>query len=293
MNNKLKGIVLIIISACAFGSIAVISRMAISRGGDATSIMIIRFAIVSLFFVVYLRLKGIRWRVTKPQLAGLLFLGLVCYGNVALMMFLAMKYISPALGSMVLYTYPAMVMAGSVIFLGEKFSRRKLTALIISLIGCIVVLWGPLGHINIRGVVLAFLVAVFYSIYIIGSRKMLSDIPPSKVSAWMGLCCLVFFSVYGAFTGSLRIAFNTVNISAAVVLALWCTIIGFLAFLTGLKLIGAQNASILSTFEPLYTLLLAWVLIGEIISIQQIIGGVIIMSGVLILNLPKKSRLIC
>ncbi|MBI9106742.1 MAG: EamA family transporter [Spirochaetales bacterium] len=290
MNQKIKGNILIIISACAFGSIAVISRIAITQGGDETSIMIIRFAIVSLFFTGYLRLRGISWRVNRKQLAGLLFLGFICYGNVALMMFLAMKYISPALGSLILYTYPAMVMAGSVLFLGESFSRRKLASLIISLTGCAVVLWGPLGHLDLRGVLLAFLVAVFYSIYIIGSRKMLSDIPPAKVSAWMAVCCLVYFTIYGAFTGSLDISFSTANLISAAVLAVWCTIIGFVAFLSGLKVVGAQNAAVISTIEPLYTILLAWLVIGDKLSGKQVIGGLIIMSGVLILNLPVKIR---
>ncbi len=290
MNDRLKGIILVIISACAFGSIPPINRLAIAAGGNATSIMIIRFAIVSLFFVFYLRISGISWKVSQRQLAGILFLGLVCYGNVALLMFLAMKYISAALGSLILYTYPAMVMAGSIPFLGESFSKRKLSALLISLTGCAVVLWGPLGHIDMRGVLFAFLVAVAYSIYILGSRKLLSDMEPAKVSAWMAICCLVFFTAYGAATGSLKIKFSAVNIAAGTSLAVWSTIIGFMTFLNGLKLTGAQNTSIISTFEPLYTLLLAWLLMGEMISGQQIIGGLIIMSGVIVLNLPLKKR---
>jgi len=290
MSIRIKGIVLIIISACAFGSIAVISRMAISCGGDATSIMIMRFAIVSIFFVFYLRIKRISWRVTKKQLIGLLVIGIVCYGNVALMMFLAMKFITPALGSLILYTYPAMVMLGSVFLLGENFNRRKTAALLISLAGCAVVLWGPLGRIDFRGVVLAFLVAVFYSVYIIGSRKLLSDMPPAKISGWMAFCCLIFFTIYGALTGSLKLSFSAANISAAAVLAIWCTIIGFLSFLSGLKLLGAQNSAVISTIEPLFTIMLARILIGEKVSAQQVIGGVIIMSGVLILNLPGKRK---
>ncbi len=288
MSDKLKGLVLIIISACAFGSIPVINRIAISAGGNETSIMIIRFAIVSLFFTAFMKIRRIKWHVTRNQLFGLLFLGLVCYGNVALMMFLAMKYISAALGSLILYIYPALVMAGSIPFLGERFSRRKLIALIVSLAGCLVVLWGPLGYINFRGVLFALLVAVAYSVYIIGSRKILADIPPVKISAYMAVCCLVFFTVYGAATGSLRINFSITNITTGIVLAVWSTIIGFIAFLNGLKIVGAQNASIISTFEPLYTLILAWILIKEMITTQQIIGGILIMSGVLILNLPVK-----
>lgn len=289
MKNGMKGVLLVILSACAFGSIGVISRLAIDRGGDETSIMIIRFFLVSLFFLLYMKIRGIGWRVTRRSLTAMLILGLVCYGNVALMFFLAMKYISPSLGSLILYSYPALVMVGSILFLGESFSRYKAAALVVSLAGCAVVLWGPLGRIDYRGVIFAVLTALFYAAYIVGSRKVLFEVPPAVVSAYMAVCCLVFFIFYGFFTGTLKIDPSAVNLATGAVMALWCTIIGFLAFLGGLRMVGAQNAAIISTFEPLYTIVLAFFILGEGITLQQTAGGIIIISGVFLLNIYERS----
>lgn len=290
MKSEVKGILLIILSACSFGSIGIISRVAIARGGGETSIMLIRFFSVSLFFAVYMKLRGISWRVGRKNFLGLMVLGLFFYGNVALMFFLAMKYISPSLGALILYSYPALVMVGSILFLGESFSGAKLAAMLISFAGCAVVLWGPLGSIDFRGVLFAALTALFYAAYIIGSRKILSNVSSLVVSAYMAVWCFVFFLIYGAFSGYAGFSLSTVNITTGLALAVWCTVIGFLAFLGGLKIVGAQNASIISTFEPLYTILLAWLLLGDQINLRQILGGLLILSGVILLNLMGSRK---
>lgn len=290
MSDNVKGFIYIVIATCAFGTMPVLSRIAILNGGNSTTILLSRFVIVSLFYIIYMKYRGLSWNVGKKNSLALVALGFIAYGNVAMLFFLAMKYISPAVGEMLLYTYPAMVTIGAVIFLNEGFSVKKGLSLLLALGGCALVLWAPDLKIDFRGVVLALLTALFYAIYILGNRKLLDSIHPVVAAAYMAVCCCVYFALVGAFTGELNFHYNMTLIAVILIFAFWSTIAGMLCFLKGLKLLGATKASITSTFEPAFTVALSYVILHDKVTWIQIVGGALILGSVLLLQEFKKRK---
>ena len=285
--NTLKGYILICISACAFGTMAVANRVACDHGADLGTLMSARFLIVTLFYVVYMRVRGLSWRVPVKQGVALVLLGLIFYSNVVLFFYKAVQYISPAVAGLILYTYPAMVGVLGHFFLGERLSLRKIVALLIVTGGCALVVGGPVGGISITGVAYAVCTALFYSIYIVGNKKVLTDVHPVVAAAYMGVCCAVYFLGFQLTQGSYTFAFNGTVFAVMLVLAFWCTIIGILCFFRGLIILGATRSSIISTVEPLFTALLAWILLGDTIRPVQWAGGACILVGVIFLRLGK------
>ena len=290
MSDNVKGFIYIVIATCAFGTMPVLSSIAIENGGNSTSILLARFIIVSLFYIIYMKYRGLSWNVGKKNSIALIILGFVAYGNVAMLFFLAMKYISPAVGEMLLYTYPAMVTIGAVFFLKEGFSVKKGLSLLLAFGGCALVLWSPVLKIDFRGVILAVLTALFYAIYILGNRKLLDTIHPVVAAAYMAVCCCVYFTLVGVATHSLDFHFNLTLIAVVLVFAFWSTIAGMLCFLKGLVLLGATKASITSTFEPVFTVVLSYIILHDKVTYIQIIGGALILSSVLLLQEFKKRK---
>jgi drug/metabolite transporter (DMT)-like permease len=269
---------------------AVIFNAVHKAGGNTSTVQITRFVIVTVFFLIYLSRKKISLKIGLKKTLALIFLGLILYSNVVLFYFMAMKYISPSIGSLILYTYPAMVMILSFFILGEKITGKTIIALLLSLAGCIVVLYGPAEKINIKGIILAALTAFCYAAYIVGSKKAITNIDPAVNIFYTGASCLFFFIVFGAISGDLHFEYNVNIIVLILLLAVWSTIIGFIFFFKGLVIVGASKTSIIATFEPLYTILLSAAVLGDKITLIQLAGGALILAGVLVLNIPKKNK---
>ena len=279
----------IFISLVAAATIAIITKLALAHGGDPTKILLLRFCLVTLFLIVYMKVKNISWVVGKKQQYGLIGLGFA-YANVSFLFFLAMQYISPSLGSLILYTYPIMVTIASAIFLKEVFTKAKFVALILSIIGCTCVIGTDFSQIDYRGVVLAFLTAVSFSIYIVGNKKILAGVHPIVSLAYMSVFCVVFFSVKAAIDGTLNLSFTTVDVVTAILLAIIPTLIGLLSLFKALEYLGASKSAIISSFEPVVTLILAYLIIGDRITGVQLIGGALILSGVFLVQGKSKAE---
>ena len=290
MSQTLKGFLYIAIATCAFGTIPVVAKIAILSGGNETTTLFTRFALVTAFFLIYMRVKGLSWRVSRRQLYALLFLGFVAYSNVALLFFLAMRYITPAIGELILYTYPAMVAVLAFFLLGEKFTKNKVVAIAVAFLGCSLVLWAPVEKISTLGIVLSFLTGFAYAVYIVGNKKVLEGVHPVVAVAYMGACCMVFFLGYGLITGTLDFYYNPTIIAVILVMAFWSTITGILCFFKGMMILGAVKASVISTFEPVFTIVLSFFLLGHGISLIQMLGGGLILASVLIMQMGDRTR---
>jgi len=72
--------------------------------------------------------------------------------------------------------------------------------------------------------------------------------------------------------------------------AILCTVIPLFCYQKGLSLLGASRASILSTMEPAITIVLAGLILGETLTSSQLLGGLLIICGVLLLKLDKLER---
>ena len=283
MSSHARGLIFVFIALVSAATIPVITKIALNYHGDPSRILLLRFFIVTLFLSVYMRLKKQTWLTTKKQFCGLIGLGFA-YVNVSLLFFLAMKYISPSLGSLILYTYPVMVALLSALFLKETFTFTKGVALVLVVAGCCLVLGVDMTSIDFRGVLLAFLTALFFSIYIVGNKMILHDVAPVVSLAYMSAFCVIFFGCKALAGNTSLFEYHLVDIVTAIVLAVVPTIIGILALFKALELLGASQTAIISSFEPVVTLLLAYVVLGDRVSYSQLCGAALILGGVLIIE---------
>lgn len=289
MELKHKGMLYIFISLVAAATITIITKIAILHGGDPTKILLLRFMIVVVFLFGYMRFKNISWRTSRKNFFGLIGLGFA-YVNVSLLFFLSMKYISPSLGSLILYTYPMLVSILSALILKERFTMPKTIALFFSLVGCLLVIGTDFNAVDYRGVVLAFMTAIFFSIYIVGNKKILDGVEPIVSLAYMAAFSVVFFTLKSIWDGTLSFQYSSVDVVSAVLLAIIPTLIGIMALFKALEILGASKSAIISSFEPVVTLLLAYALIGDRITFVQLVGGVFILSSVFIVQRGRESE---
>ncbi len=277
--NRFIGIILIAISAASFGTLAIFGHYAYSAGVDTFTLLFLRFVISAMVMaaMMFVRHEALPRGKTLYLLVGMGALG---YVGQSFSYLTAIRFASAGLVALLLYLYPIFVAVLSAIFLKVKFNRFKILALVLATFGAALTA-RPQGG-QWTGIALAISAAVIYSIYIIvgtGVMKQVSAIQSSTVIfASAGL-------VYGALTAFSGAHFpQTASgwgaVGGVIVIA---TIIPVVTFLAGLQRIGPTNASMLSTIEPIVTVLLAAWLLGESLNLLTILGGALILIAVVIL----------
>ena len=192
-----------------------------------------------------------------------------------------MKYASAGLVALLLYLYPTFVVILSAIFLQEKVTRMKIIALLLALVGTALTV-GPAGG-QLKGVILAIASALIYSIYIIVGSGVMKHVSAIQSSTVIFASAGVVYGIMILTNGPHLPTSNTgwLVIAGTVIFA---TVIPVTTFLAGLERIGPSNAAMLSTLEPVVTVFLAAVLLNEQLEPITLVGGVLIISAVVMLS---------
>jgi drug/metabolite transporter (DMT)-like permease len=278
--KKFTGILLIAISAASFGTLAIFGRFLYADGMDTFTMLFLRFGIAASFMTLIL----IQRREPFPRgrlLAQLIGMGALGYAGQSFSYLSAIKYASAGLVALLLYLYPIFVFVLSVIFLREKVTWPKALALTLALTGAALTA-NPEGG-QTLGMFYAVLAAVIYSVYIIVGAGVMKQVSAIQSS-------LVIFASAAAVYGTLTLVNGThfpVSSSgwwfmAGIVIV--ATIIPVTTFLAGLERIGPTNASLLSTLEPVVTVLLAAWLFAERLEPITLVGGALILVAVAMLT---------
>ncbi len=278
--NRILGIVFIVISATSFGSLAIFGRFAEANGIDIFTLLFLRFALAGILIGGLLILRR------EPLPSGSLLLRLIGMGAIGYVgqsfsYLTAIQYASAGLVALLLYLYPVFVALLSSLFLHEKITLPKALALALALVGTALTV-NPEGG-QLPGILLAICAAVIYSIYIIVGAGVMQ-----KVSALQS-STVIFASagiVYAVLTFANGPRFPTSANGWAIIAGtvLIATVIPVITFLAGLKRIGATNASMLSTLEPVVTVLLAASLLQDLVQPVALLGGSLILAAVILLT---------
>ncbi len=279
-DTRTAGVVFIALSAIAFGSMAIFGKLAYVEGIRLDSLLFLRFAIAGGVMALWMLATRQAWPRGRT-LVGLMLMGGVGYVGQAWCYFTSLSYASAGLTAMLLYLFPAIVTV-----LHAFLSRRRLTglragAVAAALIGTALTVGGNAQG-QMLGIVFGVAAALIYSVYIIAGERITAGvgaIPAATVimlSAATTSALVVFSRGYTA-------PVTTMGWSAVLAIALVCTVVAIVAFFAGLSRLGAPDASTLSTLEPVATIVLAALFLGETILPLQMLGGAIILAAAITL----------
>ncbi len=284
--SRLIGMMLVTLSAAGFGTLALFGRYAYADGMDALTILFLRFSLAAILMLALLIIR--RERLPRgaalPRLIGMGALG---YVGQAFAYLTALKYASAGLVALLLYLYPVFVALLAALVLHEPFTGVKALALGLALAGTALTV-GPAGG-QALGALLAVAAATIYSVYIIVGAQVMKHVSAVQSSA-------VIFAAAGMTSGVLMVA-NGPHLpatgagwAAITSMVLIATVLPVATFLAGIERIGPTNAAMLSTLEPVVTVLLAAVWLNETLQPLTWLGGGLILSAVLLLTQRELRR---
>jgi drug/metabolite transporter (DMT)-like permease len=271
-------------SATAFGTLGILAKLAYASGLGTEQTLAIRFVLAAIAMVALAVVIGQNpLRLQRRQLTALMGLGAIVYTAQSLTYFIALRTLPASLAVLIAYIYPSLVVVAGWLFLRRSVSAWHGLALAASFAGVALLVGG--AHFQLTwALVFAIASPTIYTAYILIGERVMSSVPAVAASAVIFTGAAGAFCVLAALNHELAAPRTASGWAVAVALALVPTMIAISLFLAGLPRIGAARAALLSTWEPVVTVLLAAAILGDRLSIVQLIGGVLVIVAVVLVQ---------
>lgn len=283
----MRGVVLCLASAAAFGVAPVLVRGAAAAGVDLPSMLGIRFAIAAAIFWVIALVR--RSAVPRGRvLVTCVGLGAIGYALQSLLYFGAVTRIDVTLAGLLLYSYPALVVGLAVLLRRERAERTTVLALACSLAGLGLLLGGGGvegggGPTPVLGVLMALGAALTYALYITVASGVLAAIDTYVLSALVCTAAAAVITTSAGLSGQLAMP-SAEGMAWITAFAVVGTAVAVACFFGGVRVVGASRAAVLSCAEPVVTALTGVVLYAEALTLPRMLGGAAVLGAVLIVQ---------
>lgn len=290
MTQKQVGYIQVILSGVFFGFLGTFGKIAYEKNILPGELLGLRFLISALLFGILLFIfKKEAFKMSIRDCIISLLLGILGYAVFSSCFFYALQGISASLTVLLLYTYPIVVTIGARIFFKEEISLKGILALIISSIGMVALVWGKWEINGALFLVYGLAAAFFYAIYILISRKLLERVNflGSSFYVQLGAGVVLCLLHYKSFDRPFEIVTNHYVLIFG--MAVVCSLFPLTLFLAALQKLSASETSILSTTEAIFGVLIASAYLNERMTIMQLIGGLLVLTGAVLIAMKSKK----
>ena len=252
-----------------------------------------RFVVASIFLVfITVKVEGKISVVRKRQILPILLLGLTgvfCYN---LFFFKGLKLIEASRAAIIIANNPVLIALFSTVFFKEKLNALKVTGIIISVTGAVIaitrgdvleILHGNLG----LGEFYIFLCVLSWVIFSLLGKAVMVDLSPLASVTYSIIIGTILLFVPALMEGLVDCIYYSISDWWNIFyLGFFGTVLGFLWFYEGINQIGPTKAGLFINFVPISAILLAFLILGEPLTLSLLIGTLLVSAGVYLTNRP-------
>jgi drug/metabolite transporter (DMT)-like permease len=238
---------------------------------------------------VYILIRRLPYKIGKESVK---MMAVIClsYIGLASTLYLSFNYISGSLATIVSFTFPPIIIAIEMITKMEPVRIAKIVAVVLAMAGMVCIVGKPEMGGELIGIIFAFGTAICYVVYIMGlSAKRIKENNALVVAGYVLLSSAVFNFFRCLISGQPLFTQTPVQLGYMLILAIVCAFFAILLYCVGVKLVGPGNAAIINTFEPAVACVLGYLLIGDLLTKNMLIGAGLIIIAVLIASMPKQK----
>lgn len=231
---------------------------------------------------------------SKNDILLICSLGLIGYYLASYFDFVGLTYISASLERLILFSYPTIVLILSVFILKKKITQLQLASIFITYIGIAVIFLDRGGITSgsteqlLLGVFFIGLSAFTYALYLVGSNVIIQKVGSVRLTTFsMIVSCITVFTHYLITTEIDLLGYKKEVYFLSFLMAVIATVIPSLLINEAIKRIGAPTVSIVGSLGPVSTIVLSMIFLGEMLTVIQLIGALIIISGVILIGRNK------
>jgi drug/metabolite transporter (DMT)-like permease len=290
-SQERKGMIAIVIPSIIWGTVGINVRLLSDHGLEPFTINFFNMLIGSIFIYYFARYKGKHVKFKhKPNVMFHLILQGIFFGLTVILLFFAFIYTSISNASFLQQTMPLWVMVLSAIYLKEKITARKITALLIAILGVYLLFTVHISASSYRGDLLALISSFTFSGMILNARKLKNVSEYTTTFFQLSVACVMMLPFM-----LIRLGHDSPhNLIYVIALLLFLGIVNTgitqRLMLYGLRYVEASKASLINLIEPISATILAFIVLSQKITIQSVIGIVLILSAVIIIITSKSKK---
>jgi len=298
-RHRSVGLLAGVASALAFSSSGPFVKPLLEAGWSLGAALLIRMGVAALILSPALlaawrrdpRLVRRRWRL-------IVGFGLTAVAGCQLFYFAAMQRMPVAVALLIQYLAPVLLVLLAWARTRRAPSRLVMLGSVLAIVGLVLVVDITGARFDLLGTVFALGAAICVCAYFLLTERAGDDLPPLALAAGglmvgavlMGALCAVGVLPFAAPSVTVVLAgIEVPGILAIAWVACIATTVGYALGVIAVPLLGSRVASFVGLSEVLFALGFAWLLLGEAPGPVQLVGGVVLLAGVVLVRLDGRS----
>jgi len=286
VNHGLRPYLIVIMAPLIWGTNMVLGRYLADKVPPFT-LTTARFTVAVPFLIALVFMRSQRpWHLNWSQFRILAIMSAFGVFAFTPLLYFGLHFTTAINGGVINAVTPATTLVMSAILIGEKLSKRQFVGICLSVLGIIwVASHGSLGQLlRMRfglGEFLIFLSTFLWALYSVLGKKLTNTLSPLEVTAYSVLLAIPFLYVasFLELRTSSMAPLTTHLVLIFLYMGIFPSLIAYLCWLEGLRLLGANRAIMVYNTIPVFSALMAMIILGEPLGRTQVIGGLVVIGG--------------
>lgn len=293
-KNPVKVYVAVILSMACFALSFVWFKVANVTYGPLT-IVLFRLLISSGILLVFTKLSK---RLVLPNKSDFKYLLLLAFFEPFLYFMgesFGLQYLSPTVAAVIIATIPLVAPFAAYYFFKERITRKNLLGILLSFFGVTLVIF-ELGvglTASPLGLFLQFTAVLSAVSYTVVLHKISARMNNISIILFQNIIGAVYFLPFWLIFEKNRVMatpFNREAMIAIVYLAVFASTLAFIFFTYSVRQFGITKANMFTNTIPVFTAIFAWLILGDVINLQKIIGIFVVIVGLFVAQISFKKQ---
>ena len=283
------GYLLAVVQAVLYATLSIFGKLLYATGLDSHQVVLLRFlsmtVLLGAFLVIWRRVPLLSMRRSTLIQGAFFFV-------TALFYLLTVEPLTAGMTTVIFYTFPAVVAVINVVAFKERFSAAIAIALILAFAGLVLVSGMVAGGIvlDALGIAYGIISCVCFAIYTVLIQRLGRDESPLTSTFTIALIGLAASCVVFAPSVPTLLELDANQVALACGMGLLSTILPVVIYIEAIKRIGGTKAALISISETPFTLALAFIILGEVLTTQQTIGSILIIASVAVVSIEPLMK---
>lgn len=296
MSPERMGVLLAVLAATGFSMKAIFVKLAYSAAPiDPITTLSLRMLFSLPLFLWIGRNTMLRGPALSRRDWGMLVaLGLLGYYGASILDFMGLQYISAGLERLILFTYPTITLLIGVLFMGHALRKSQVTAVVLSYVGIGVAFWHDLSFTEntsalLLGAALVFGSAISYALYSAGTEGMVRKIGSLRFAVLATLVSTAATQFHFVISQPIINLVQPVPVYFyCAAMAVFSTVLPVVWQSMAIRSIGSARTVLIGTLGPVLSIVFAWALLAEPVSMFQLVGAGFVLTGVYLVGRTRK-----
>lgn len=275
-----RGIMYVIISTFIFGVTPIIGKMTYTMNSNGVHLAFLRHLFVLPIFYIIIKYKKLSIHLSKKQYKDVLKIG-ISNALTIVMLYSSYSYINVGSATVLHFLYPLFVVLLNFILYQQKLNQIQLISLTLAILGI-------MGFIeksssSMIGIILAIVSGVFFAYYMIGmDHSSIREISPYVFNFYLVMINVFMLLILGMLTHSFKVLTLT-GYFLSFIVSIFASLIGVVLLQKGIYYLGSAQAAILSTLEPITSVIIGIIFLNEQLTLLKMAGCILVLLSTFIL----------